>query len=132
MSIFVHHFAAGIYCKSVGYLVQLKSWRAALRLLAAIHLTLFGAHLIFGPETLFVEDEGSDEKQKTAPRTKWWHQYLMFRIYDPTPFQLIEFIRPFLMIAHPVVVLPSVAYAFVFSYTNIMMVRDHSQYITRR
>jgi hypothetical protein len=103
--------------------VQLKGWREALRLLAAIHLALFVAHVFFGPETLFLESEGTDEKQRPPPARKWWHQYVVFRIYDRTPLQMIEFIRPFLMGTHLVVLLPSVAYSLVFAYTNIFVVR---------
>lgn len=108
---------------SVGYLVQLKGWRAAFYLLAAIHLALFVAHIFLGPETLFLDRDEKDEEVKASRSKGRWRQYVHFGILNRTPLQTIEFIRPFLLFIRPVVLLPSIAYAFVFAYTNVLVVR---------
>lgn len=112
--------------RSAGYLEELKGWRAALRLLAAIHLALFMAHVALGPETLFL-DRG-DNSKVFPPARKRWRQYAHFCIYDHTPLKAIEFVRPFLMFSRPVVLLPALAYALVFVYTIVLVVRGSSQF----
>ena len=107
---------------SVGYLVQLKGWRTAFQLIAAIHLALFVAHIFWGPETLFLEHDQNDEAVRPSSSKKRWRQYVQFGIFDPTPLKTVEFIQPFLMFARPVVLLPAIAYAFVFAYTNVLVV----------
>ncbi|KAJ7460933.1 MFS multidrug transporter [Mycena galericulata] len=107
----------------VGYLVQNKGWQSAFYLLAASHLLLFFAHLFFGPETLylnrFAPGTGYDEKEVTS-RTGW-RSYITFYVYDPRHISLGEVFRPLIMIWRPVVLLPALAYAITFSYTNVLM-----------
>ncbi|KAF8509789.1 MFS multidrug transporter [Gautieria morchelliformis] len=106
-----------------GYLVQFKGWRAAFYLLAAVQLAIFVAHVFLGPETLFLgRGETDEEVEPSLPqKRKRWHQYVHFSIYDRTPLQTIEFIRPFFMFARPVVLLPAMAYAFVFAYAHVFV-----------
>lgn len=98
-----------LYCSvidstSVGCLVQLKGWRAAFRLLAAIHLALFGAHIVLESETL-ERRISNDDPEVSRPRNNWCH----FRVYDH--------------VGRPAVLLPALAYAVVFSYTTVLVVR---------
>ncbi|KAF8591658.1 MFS multidrug transporter [Ramaria rubella] len=104
----------------VGFLVQDKGWRAAFVLLAALHFGIFVAHLFLGPETLFI-DRGNDTANVKPSRVRdhWYH--VNFPIYDRTPIRKMEFIHPFLMAVRPVVMLAAMAYAVVFTYTNILV-----------
>jgi hypothetical protein len=125
------HAVYGIDCSSVGYLVQFKGWRAAFHLLAAVQLAIFVAHVFLGPETLFLGRGGIDQEEESSlsQKRKRWHKYVHFSIYDRTPLQTIEFIRPFFMFARPVVLLPAMAYAFVFAYAHVFVVCRSSQCI---
>ncbi|KAJ7754339.1 MFS general substrate transporter [Mycena maculata] len=106
-----------------GYLVQFKGWRSAFYLLAAIHLALFFTHLFFGPETLYLNrlapGKGFDEKE-VAARTGW-RRYFSFHVYDNRRITFAEICRPLIMVWRPVVVLPALAYAITFAYTNVLM-----------
>lgn len=53
---------------------------------------------------------------------RWYDQYVRFRIYKKEKFKLEEILKPFAMALRPVVLLPAMAYAVVFSYTGVLMV----------
>ena len=111
-------------CHRVGYLVQLKGWRAEFYLLAGIHLGLFFLHLFFGPETLYPyrSSPGKANELEKWEATRWYDQYIRFRTYKKEPFHLKEILKPFAMALRPVVMLPAVAYAITFAYTGVLMV----------
>ncbi|KAJ7439457.1 MFS multidrug transporter [Mycena latifolia] len=105
-----------------GYLVQFKGWRSAFYLLAAIHLALFFAHLFFGPETLYLNRRGPGQGYEKEVATRaGWLEYFTFHVYDRRPITLREICRPLIMIWRPVVLLPTLAYAITFAYTNVLM-----------
>ena len=120
-------FLYGIDWSSVGYLVQLKGWRTAFQLMAAINLAIFVAHIFLGPETLFPDRDKKEEEVKLSPSKGRWRQYIHFGILDHSPLRLIEFIHPFFMVVRPVILLPAVAYGMVFAYTNALVVRGSSE-----
>ena len=110
-----------------GYLVQYKGWRASLYLLAGIHFALFFAHLAFGPETLYPNRLAPGEKQHDGQKeVSPFQQYFGFRIYRKERIHFMEIIRPLFMVVRPVVLFPALAYAITFSYTNVLMVSQHS------
>ncbi|KAJ6466366.1 MFS multidrug transporter [Mycena sanguinolenta] len=108
----------------VGYLVEKHGWRSSFYLAAAIHLALFFAHLFFAPETLYLNrrspGEGYDSKE--VEEQQGWSSYFTFKIHDPRSLTLMDFCRPLLMVFRPLVVLPALAYAINFAYTNVLMV----------
>ncbi|KAJ6466365.1 MFS multidrug transporter [Mycena sanguinolenta] len=111
---------------AVGYLVQKHGWRSSFYLAASIHLALFFAHLFFAPETLYLNrrspGEGYDPKEVEEFEQQQWSSYFIFKVIDPRPLTLMDFCRPLLMVFRPLVVLPALAYAINFAYTNVLMV----------
>ncbi|EIW81744.1 MFS general substrate transporter [Coniophora puteana RWD-64-598 SS2] len=106
-----------------GYLVQNKGWRSALFLLAAIHLGIFFAHFILGPETLFLDRTAPGQpynQDEVAKRTDWRSFYTL-RVFSTRKYQTSEFFRPVIMITRPVVLLPTLAYSITYTYTNVLM-----------
>lgn len=106
--------------------MQLKGWRSSFWLLAAIHLTIFFAHLLFGLETLYPNrsppGKEYDQNEEVTERTSL-RQFLGIRIYNRRQIHRREFCRPLGMVVRPVVLLPALAYSITFAYTNVLMVR---------
>ena len=71
-------------------------------------------YFFLGPETRYirrgVEQHGSYFKR----------EYLTFGRIDPTPLRLYDFIQPLLMVRHPCVLIPAIAYAMVFVFAAVL------------
>ncbi|EIW84530.1 MFS general substrate transporter [Coniophora puteana RWD-64-598 SS2] len=106
-----------------GYLVQFKGWRASLYLVSALQLFLFFAHFFLAPETLFPNRAAPGEAFDTEEVThrSGWQSLLRFRMYSRKPYQATEFFRFLVMFGRPVVVLATLAYSIVFTYTVVLM-----------
>ncbi|KAF5389272.1 hypothetical protein D9757_003543 [Collybiopsis confluens] len=104
-------------------------WQWTFYFLAITNLAHFILYLFFCPETLFDRPERS---QKPGSRTtysdsvaneKWYTPYITLRIHSRVPWiQLpLDILSPFYYILRPTVLLPSLAYAITFTYTNVLL-----------
>lgn len=65
-------------------------------------------YLIFGPETLYLDND----TQYDQPA--WKREFILLRRIDPSPISIYEFVHPLTMACRPSVLIPACAYAMVF------------------
>ncbi|KAJ4482144.1 MFS multidrug transporter [Lentinula aciculospora] len=106
-----------------------RQWQWTFYSLAIINFAHFILYIFFCPETLFDRpqrfDLGSpanimDEKVNT---TKWYTSYIVFRIHSTEPWSRLPLnvLAPLGYLAKPTILLPSLAYAITFTYTNVLL-----------
>lgn len=76
-------------------------------------------YLVLGPETIFDRPERGTKHEDT----RWTDAFLKFRRRSEAPWARLpyETVRPLFMALQLPVILPSIAYAVVFSYTNVLL-----------
>lgn len=103
-------------------------WQWTFYFLAIINFAHFVLYLFFCPETLFDRPERSlklDSVTATLDETpnagKWYTPYKTFRIHNKEPWRKlpVDVISPLRYIIRPTILLPSLAYAITFTYTNV-------------
>jgi len=98
---------------------HIGTWRATFWFLAIINLVQFFLYLVLGPETIFDRPERGTKHEDT----RWTDAFLKFRRRSEAPWARLpyETVRPLFMALQLPVILPSIAYAVVFSYTNVLL-----------
>ncbi|BGP24751.1 hypothetical protein JCM10295v2_003670 [Rhodotorula toruloides] len=105
-------------------------WQWTFYLLAIINLVQFILYVFLAPETAgFVRPArgvpGMESTLSEPPRQKtpWWKLYFSFKRTSSAPWSRVpyETVHPFVMVLRPTVLLPALAYAITFSYTNVLL-----------
>ncbi|KIK69536.1 hypothetical protein GYMLUDRAFT_236049 [Collybiopsis luxurians FD-317 M1] len=106
-------------------------WQWTFYFLAIINFAHFILYLFLCPETLFDRPERFPKLASAVAKSdgsasiagKWYTSYTTFRIYSKAPWSelSLDVLSPFRYIIRPTILLPSLAYAIVFTYTNVLL-----------
>ncbi|GAA5857965.1 hypothetical protein JCM1840_000986 [Sporobolomyces johnsonii] len=105
------------------------TWRWTFWLLAIINLVQFILYIFLAPETLFDRpvrgepDSVAPLAQPVEQKDSWWSPYITFKRRSNAPWSQLpkEIIRPIGIALAPTVMLPTLAYAIAFAYSNVLL-----------
>ncbi|GAA5867166.1 hypothetical protein JCM8547_006261 [Rhodosporidiobolus lusitaniae] len=114
------------------------TWRWTMYLLAIIQISQFALFLFLGPETMFGRPVRGEQPQRvineSEEKASWWKPLVTFKRRSSAPWSQIpiEVARPMTMFARPEVFLPTLGYAVIFSFTNVLLTIEIPALLGRR
>ncbi|BGP17282.1 hypothetical protein JCM10213_008164 [Rhodosporidiobolus nylandii] len=106
-----------------------NTWRWTFYVLAIVNLVQFILAVFLLPETMYsrptrgAPGSAAPLAEPVEQRTAWWKPYLAFNRRSTAPWKSVPFecIKPLSLFARPEVFLPTLAYAVLFSYSNVLL-----------